>query len=286
MLTMHHVSKCLGGRTILHDIDLEVTQGVTGLLAPNGAGKTTLLNMIATLLYPTDGSIQWDGEDIVAMDDRYRGLLGYLPQHFGYYPSYSPRRFLTYIATLQSVRPSRIGNRVDELLQLVGLADVADKKMRTFSGGMIQRVGIAQALIHDPDLVILDEPTAGLDPRERVRFRNIIHELAADRTVILSTHIVSDLSTIAGHIVMLKNGTVHTNSTPEALVSALRGHVFEIPSAMPLLPGQRLLSEVQYGMETRQRVWSPTPVTEVADEGHVMMAQPNLEDVFLVTYGE
>lgn len=286
MLTLHHVSKHLGGRTILHDIDLELTQGVIGLLAPNGAGKTTLLNMIATLLYPTSGSIQWNGEDIVAMDDLYRGLLGYLPQHFGYYPNYSPRRFLKYIATLQSVRPSRVDGRVDELLRLVGLADVADKRMRTFSGGMIQRVGIAQALIHDPDLVILDEPTAGLDPKERVRFRNIIHELAADRTVILSTHIVSDLSTIAGRIVMLKDGTVHTNSTPETLISTLHEHVFEMPAAMPLLPGQRLLSEVQYGTETRQRVWSPTPVTDAAGVGRVMMVQPNLEDVFLVTYGE
>ncbi|OZG62260.1 ABC transporter, ATP-binding protein [Bifidobacterium lemurum] len=286
MLTLHHVSKRLGGRAILHDIDLELTQGVTGLLAPNGAGKTTLLNMIATLLYPTEGSIQWNGEDIVAMDDRYRGLLGYLPQHFGYYPNYSPRRFLTYIATLQAVRPSRIDVRVDELLRLVGLTDVADKKMRTFSGGMIQRVGIAQALIHDPDLIILDEPTAGLDPKERVRFRNIIHELAADRTVILSTHIVSDLSTIAGRIVMLKNGTVHANSTPEDLISALRGHIYEMPAAMPLPPGQRLLSEVQYGTQTRQRVWSPMPVDDAAVDGRVLTVQPNLEDVFLVTYGE
>ena len=181
------------------------------------------------------------------------------------------------------MRRARADKRIERLLGLVGLADVADRKMKTFSGGMVQRVGIAQALIAEPQLLILDEPTAGLDPKERVRFRNIIHELSADRIVILSTHIVSDLETIAGRIIMLKNAQVLRCDTPATICAELEGHVWEVPSGLPLGDGQKLLSEVQYGTETRQRIYSIQPL---AAGERIQPVTPNLEDAFLMIYGE
>ena len=298
MLTVEHVTKRFADATVLSDINLTFEEGVTGLLAPNGAGKTTLMKMMATLLFPTDGSIRWNGEDIIAMDDRYRGLLGYLPQEFGYYPNYSPKQFLRYIAALQGIRRARADRRIARLLDMVGLSDVADRKMKSFSGGMIQRVGIAQTLIAEPQLLILDEPTAGLDPKERVRFRNIIHDLAKDRIVILSTHIVSDLETIAGRIVMIKDHQVLRSSTPADICADLDGHVFEVPSGYSLGDGQKLLSEVQYGTATKQRIYSLDPIAadrlqSVASASpadavasSIVAVPANLEDAFLMTYGE
>ena len=204
-LSVEHVTKRFGKFTALEDITLSFTPGVYGLLAPNGAGKTTLIKLLTTLLFPTQGQILWEGEDIFSLGEHYRALLGYLPQQFGYYPSYSPRRFLRYAAALQCLPKAQGAARAEELLALVGLSEVMDKPMKTFSGGMLQRVGIAQAMLTDPAILILDEPTAGLDPRERVRFRNLLHSVARERIVILSTHIVSDIETIAGQIVMLRD---------------------------------------------------------------------------------
>ena len=280
MLTVDNVSKKLSGKTILHDINLEFDHGVYGLLAPNGAGKTTLMKLMTTLLFPDSGSIRLDGEDIMALGERYRGQIGYLPQDFGYYPGYTPRQFLRYIAALQGMPRHGLDARIDALLDMVGLSEAANKRMRTFSGGMIQRVGIAQALVHDPDILILDEPTAGLDPKERVRFRNIIHSLAADRIVILSTHIVSDLETIAGHIVMLRDGTVYTNASPADICSSMEGRIYEVAAGTPLAEGQRLLSEVQYGGETRLRIYSETPIA-----GGANAPAPNAPAIGLTTTG-
>jgi len=170
--------------------------------------------MIATLIHPDSGNITWNGQDIMVMDEDYRGLLGYLPQKFGYYPDYSAEDFLTYIAALQGIGHKRAKPLVKDLLETVGLKNQGKQKMKTLSGGMIQRVGLAQAMINDPELMILDEPTAGLDPRERVRFRNLVHALSRDRTVILSTHIVSDLETIADRVIMLKDGSLTWRPSP------------------------------------------------------------------------
>ena len=208
MLSIEHVTKKYGNFTALEDINLTFENGVYGLLAPNGAGKTTLIKLLATLLFPTEGNIYWEGQDILAMGSRYRGLLGYLPQEFGYYKNYSPEKFLYYMAALQGIGKKEAADKIDSLLELVALKDVQKKKLKQFSGGMIQRVGIAQAMLNDPKLLILDEPTAGLDHKERVRFRNLIHSLAKDRIVILSTHIVSDIETIAGQIIMLDRKSV------------------------------------------------------------------------------
>ncbi|PJM73278.1 multidrug ABC transporter ATP-binding protein [Bifidobacterium primatium] len=302
MLTVEHVGKELSGKLILHDINLGFTQGVYGLLAPNGAGKTTLIKLLATLLAPDAGTIRWNGEDVAAMGERYRGIIGYLPQDFGYYPNQSPRRFLKYIATLQGVPRAEIASRVDELLAMVHLEDQADKRMRTLSGGMIRRVGIVQALIHRPRILLLDEPTSGLDPKERVRFRNIVHNLADDHIVIIATHIVSDLETIAGRIVMLGGATVTCNDEPAAVCERLEGHIYEVPEGFVLHDGQLLLSEIQRGGATAKRIYSPDPIggrhpfpeasesaaasPEAASvrEGAVVPVPPSLEDAFLLAY--
>jgi len=217
MLSVNHVTKKYGNFLALEDITLQFDNGVYGLLAPNGAGKTTLIKMLVTLLFPTDGEILWNGVNILALDEKYRDVIGYLPQEFGYYKHYSPRKYLRYLAALKACPQKKTEERITELLELVGLADVADKKMRKFSGGMLQRVGIAQAILNDPRLLILDEPTAGLDPKERVRFRNLIQELSRDRIVILSTHIVSDIESIADYVIMFRDHKLFCCVPPEEL---------------------------------------------------------------------
>ncbi|MCI9443781.1 MAG: ABC transporter ATP-binding protein [Oscillospiraceae bacterium] len=280
MLSVEHVTKKYGGFTALEDVSLTFTPGVYGLLAPNGAGKTTLIKMLTTLIFPTSGQILWNGEDIHALDETYRGLLGYLPQEFGYYPGYTPRQFLRYASALQCIPRREAEERIDRLLRLVGLEDAANKKMRQFSGGMLQRVGIAQAMLNEPELLILDEPTAGLDPRERVRFRNLIHSLASDRTVILSTHIVSDIETIAGQIVMFRDHRLYCCDSPSAVCARFQGKVFEVPAGTAVQPGQFLLSERQGEHGAVVRLLCDAP-----PEGGVPVT-PGLEDAFLAIYRE
>lgn len=278
MLSIEHVTKKYGNFTALTDINLTFENGVYGLLAPNGAGKTTLIKMLTTLLFPTKGCIRWDGEDIIAMGEHYRGLLGYLPQEFGYYKNYSPKQFLRYIAALQCLERKKADQKIEELFELVSLSDVKHKKMKQFSGGMLQRVGIAQAMLNDPKLLILDEPTAGLDPKERVRFRNLIHSLSKDRIVILSTHIVSDIETIAGQIIMIREHQIFCSDSPSNICNMLRGRLYEVPANARLEATDFLLSECQGEQGTMYRV-----VTEKPPQG-ARRVLPNLEDAFLYIY--
>lgn len=280
MLTISNVTKKYGNFTALSDISLEFQNGVYGLLAPNGAGKTTLIKMLATLLFPTKGNILWDGEDIYAMDEKYRMILGYLPQKFGYYKNYSPRKFLMYLAALKGIAVKDAKLRVEELLNIVSLSEVTDKKMRKFSGGMLQRVGIASAMLNDPKILILDEPTAGLDPKERVRFRNIIHSLAKDRIVILSTHIVSDIETIANQVIMIKDHSLFCCETTVELCNRLTDKVFEITAGEEIKGDILLLGERQEGAKTMIRFVSELKVENAA------AVIPTLEDVFLYVYQE
>lgn len=227
MLTVQNVTKRFGSFTVLEDVSLEFSGGVYGLLSPNGAGKTTLMKMLVTLLFPTGGKILYNGTDIRALGADYRAKLGYLPQDFGYYRNSSPRQYLRYLSALKGIEKGAAEKRSDELLDMVGLPDVKDKKMKKFSGGMIQRVGIAQAMLNDPEILILDEPTAGLDPKERVRFRNILTELSKDRVVILSTHIVSDIESIANRVILIKDHAVYCDTDRDSLCDVLKGRVFE-----------------------------------------------------------
>ena len=280
MLSVEHVTKRYGAFTALEDISLTFTPGVYGLLGPNGAGKTTLMKMLSTLLFPTKGQILWDGEDILALGAEYRGLLGYLPQQFGYYPNYTPRQFLRYVAALQCIPKREAEERISRLLELVGLGADGDRKLKKFSGGMIQRVGIASAMLNEPRLLILDEPTAGLDPRERVRFRNLIHSLAEDRIVLLSTHIVSDVETIAGQIVMFRDHRLYCCDTPAKICSRFHGKVYQVPAGTTLGPDQFLLSEGQGEAGPVLRILTENP------PAGAVPAAPGLEDAFLAIYRE
>lgn len=203
-LMIDRVSKQYQNRIAVDRISANLQRGVYGLLGANGAGKTTLMRMLCGILKPTGGTISFDGIDV--SEEAYRAILGYLPQDFGYYPEFSATDFLLYLAALKGIPRAQAKRKARELLELVSLQDVGRKKIKTFSGGMKQRLGIAQALLNDPKLLILDEPTAGLDPKERVRFRNLIESLGRDSIVLLSTHIVSDIEHIADEVLMMKEG--------------------------------------------------------------------------------
>jgi ABC-2 type transport system ATP-binding protein len=205
-LIVRQLSKHYKDKIAVDEVTLRLTKGINGLLGANGAGKTTLMRMLCGTLTPTSGNISLDGLDVSSED--YRAVLGYLPQDFGYYPNFTGLDFLLYLAALKGLSKSHAKSKASELLELVGLKDVGKKKIKTYSGGMKQRLGIAQALLNDPWLLVVDEPTAGLDPQERVRFRNLIAELGKDTIVLLSTHIVSDIEPIADHLLMMSNGKV------------------------------------------------------------------------------
>lgn len=279
MLSLNNVTKKYGNFTALEDINLEFSSGVYALLAPNGAGKTTLIKMLTTLIFPTKGEILWNGDDIVGLDASYRDIIGYLPQDFGYYGNHSPREFLLYMSALKCIARDKAKQKTDELIDLVGLSDVRDKKMKKFSGGMIQRVGIAQAMLNDPQILILDEPTAGLDPKERVRFRNLISSLSKDRIVILSTHIVSDIETIASRVVMIKNHRLFTNDAPASICRTLMGKVYETDDIASVNSPYLALTEHQENGKTITRFASESYCSDVARS-----VSPNLEDVFLYIY--
>ncbi|MDW0112715.1 ABC transporter ATP-binding protein [Sporosarcina saromensis] len=283
MLVVKDVSKQYGDFTAIESINLEFSTGLYGLLAPNGAGKTTLIKMLATLISPTKGEILYNGKNISDMDDRYRELLGYLPQHFGYYKNYSPKQYLLYLAALKGMGKKEALHIIEELLEKVALSDVINKKMKKFSGGMIQRVGIAQALLNNPKILILDEPTAGLDPKERARFRHMLTDLARERLVIISTHIVSDIESIANEIIMIKNKRLLYKDSVENICSSLNGNVFETTIAYDQLEDFRLkhslLSEKQEYGNMRVRF-----IHKGEAERNWTVVPPQLEDVFLYEY--
>jgi len=215
------------GGAAVSDLDLALAPGIVGLLGPNGAGKSTLMRMLATLAKPTTGRILWNGVDIAREPDALRRTLGYLPQEFGVYPALSAREFLRYIAAVKGLPHSTTAARVDECLERVGLADAAGQRLGGYSGGMRQRVGIAQALLNDPQLLIVDEPTVGLDPEERMRFRHLLTDLAGERLVMLSTHIVSDVEASATMLAIMDRGRLRFHGTPEALIQQAQGCVWE-----------------------------------------------------------
>ena len=205
-LTVRDLSRYYKDKKAVDGVSLRLTEGINGLLGANGAGKTTLMRMLCGVLKPTTGSVALDGVDVSCED--YRAVLGYLPQDFGYYPDFTGLDFLLYLAALKGLSRPHTKRKAAELLELVGLADVGKKKIKTYSGGMRQRLGIAQALLNDPRLLIVDEPTAGLDPKERVRFRSLLTDLGRDTIVLLSTHIVSDVEHIADHMLMMSEGHI------------------------------------------------------------------------------
>jgi ABC-2 type transport system ATP-binding protein len=284
-LTICDLTKEFGSFRAVDRVSFTMTNGVYGLLGVNGAGKTTLMRMLTTLIKPTDGEILWDGQDVFKMDGQYRKLLGYLPQDFGYYPDFSIYDYLMYIASIKGIRPAAAKERVKELLKQVGLFRARHKKMKNLSGGMKRRAGIAQAMLNDPKILILDEPTAGLDPSERIRFRNLISELSGDRIVLLSTHIVSDIEYIANEILLMKDGCITISGTADEVVSSMPERVwtFSVPKAQidAYLKAYKVanIKTIPGGAELRV-------LSTVRPNSAAVEVEATLEDVFLYYFGE
>jgi ABC-type multidrug transport system ATPase subunit len=268
----------------LKDFSLEIKPGILGLLGPNGAGKSTFMRMLATITKPTDGKILWNEVDIVRSPDTMRAVLGYLPQDFGVYPNLNAVEFLEYMAAIKGLDSATARKRIDELLQVVNLRDAAKRPLGGYSGGMKQRVGIAQALLNDPQLLIVDEPTVGLDPEERVRFRNLLSDLSGERIVILSTHIVSDVEATATRIALVNKGRLLCESAPEDLLRELEGKVWEWTVAsddLPALKQNHIVSgTIRKSDGVQVRVVSVVPP---AAQAHCV--SPNLEDAYLYFIG-
>lgn len=284
-LELDGLTKEFGDFTAVNHINLTMTNGVYGLLGVNGAGKTTLMRMLCTLLKPTSGTICCNGKDIFGMDSEYRKLLGYLPQDFGFYPEFTVEDYLLYIAALKGIRPVVAKKRVKELIAKVGLSKAAHKKMKKLSGGMKRRAGIAQAMLNDPKILILDEPTAGLDPNERIRFRNLISELSEDRLVLLSTHIVSDIEYIANEIWLMKDGEILHKGSIDELINSMTETVWEC-----LVPKNRVSDFMEkYKISNMKSEINQVMLRIISHEKPVenaMRVEASLEDVFLYYFGE
>jgi ABC-type multidrug transport system ATPase subunit len=280
-LTINHLNKVYrGGVHALTDIDLVIPNGMFGLLGPNGAGKTTLMRILAGILHPTSGTIQVGAHN----DKTERGrtaikrLLGYLPQDLGVYPDLSAREFLDYVGILKGLDERKTRKlRIDELLELVSLSDVANRKLKTFSGGMKRRVGIAQALLNDPKLLIVDEPTAGLDPEERIRFRNLLADLGGDRIVLLSTHIVEDIAQTCRSLAIMNKSHITFQGSTIELANAARGRVWMVTTSGPKPEGDvTVVSTMNMGATVQYRV-----VGELTNPGYAIPVEPSLEDSYV-----
>lgn len=284
-LTFDRLTKKFHSTIAVDRFSYTMSNGVCGLLGANGAGKTTLMRMICTILQPTGGEILYNGNSIHSMGVKYCDILGYLPQNFGYYPDFSARDFMLYMASLKGIRGRAASRKVRELLEIVGLSEVSGQKVQAFSGGMKQRLGIAQAVLNNPKVLVLDEPTAGLDPKERIRFRNLISDLSRDKIVILSTHIVSDVEYIADQILMMKKGCLILSGHPAELVERASGMAW-----MLTVPEEAVgfyernacicnLRHTEKGVELRI----------VADEKpapEAVSAATNLEDLYMFSFAE
>ncbi len=279
-LELNHLRKEFKNKVAVSGLSLKMEEGVYGLLGANGAGKTTLLRMLCDILKPTSGSVLCNGAQIREMGGEYRRMLGYLPQEFGYYPDMKAERYLRYLAELKALPPELIGDKTEELLRMVELYEVRNKKIKTFSGGMLRRLGIAQAMLNDPEILILDEPTAGLDPKERIRFRNIISSFSRNRIVLLSTHIVSDVEYIADRILLMKQGELIRQGTLGQITEGIRGCVWECVAQ----GAQAEELNERYAVSNLRNCGDKVSLRIVAEEKPMQEAlcvEPNLEDAYL-----
>jgi ABC-2 type transport system ATP-binding protein len=282
-LLIENVSKQYKGSDVyaLRELTLDIGPGILGLLGPNGAGKSTLMRIIATITRPTHGKVRWDGADIAERPDEIREVLGYLPQDFGVYPNLNADEFLGYMAAIKGIAPEAAKDRIEDLLAFVNLTEARRRPLGEYSGGMKQRIGIAQALLNDPKVLIVDEPTVGLDTEGRVRFRHLLAELAGDRVVILSTHIVSDVEAAANDIAIIDRGRLLARSSPEELLRSVEGKVWDwvIPSAglTDAKQSHLISSIVRRGDGLHTRVVAET---RPADEARPS-SSPTLEEAYL-----
>ena len=284
-LQLQALRKEYGEKCAVNNVSANLAPGVYGLLGANGAGKTTLMRMICGVLKPTSGSIRLNGKTVEQLGEQYYTHLGYMPQDFGFYPDFTAREFMLYMAAVKGLDKRLAKKRTENLLHMVNLSDVADKKIKSYSGGMKQRLGIAQAELNSPSILILDEPTAGLDPKERVRFRNLISDFAKEKIVILSTHIVSDVSYIADTILMMKQGHFLLQEPMSTVTDSIRGKVWE------LLVDERMAAEYSrkfsvVNLHHENDMVRLRMIEETAPGENAQMVEPGLEDLFLYYFGE
>ena len=285
-LELKNITRVFGEKEAVKDVNIVFRPGIYGLLGANGSGKTTLMRMICGILQPSNGEIFYNGENILKVGDGYRAKLGYLPQDLGYYPDFTARDFMYYMAALKGIEKKEAREKIKVLFEQMNLANVARKKIRTFSGGMRQRLGIAQALLNEPDILILDEPTAGLDPKERAKFRNIVEKFAMEKIVILSTHIVSDINHIADIVLMMKKGEVILDMPLEETITLMNGKVWN--AVMKISESERLPSDCRV-VDIQNRDDGKVLVRIISEtkpiEG-VQSVQPSLEDLYLYYFQE
>ncbi len=283
-LTIDRLTRQFGPHIAVDRVSAHLVPGIYGLLGANGAGKTTLMRMVCGVLRPTSGEVLFDGVDIRRLGEAYRARLGYLPQDFGYYPDFTALDFMLYMAALKGIGRRQAKTAALDLLEVVGLGDAARMKIRAFSGGMKQRLGIAQAVLNDPDVLVLDEPTAGLDPKERVRFRNLIASFAQNKIVILSTHIVSDVEYIADEILVMRSGAFIMQGAPDAVTSQVAGKVWEChvdARTADAIAARFTVSNVHYAADGRAVV---RVVADAQPAPGALAVEPTLEDLYLYVF--
>ncbi len=282
-LEIQNLYKSYRDKDALKNINLTLNSGTYGLLGENGAGKSTLMRILTTVDFASKGSISFNGSDIIALDEEYRGVVGYMPQDFNVYPSFTAKDFLEYMGALKGISQEDLKVKIPEVLEFVNLSDVANKKVSAFSGGMKRRIGIAQAILNDPKILILDEPTAGLDPKERIRFANIISSMSKDKIVILSTHIVSDIEAIANNLIVIKTGEILQEGEINSMVSSIRGKVWET------LVTQEIFFELSKSRQIIRRKQEAEYIRvryagEVYDGVDNKSLEPNLEDYYMYVW--
>ena len=284
-LTLERLSKQFKNRIAVENVNAELTEGIYGFLGANGAGKTTLMQMICGIVAPTSGEVKLNGKNVTEMGEQFRDLLGYLPQEFGYTPGFTAEDFMLYIASVKGLDPRYARRRTRELMKLVSLEGDMKRKIRTFSGGMKRRLGIAQALLNDPKILIMDEPTAGLDPKERAYFRNVIAEMAQDKIIIISTHIVSDIEYISDQVILMKKGRFILQGTTEELTAEAEGMVWScrvpVREWAAFENSHTVVNSRNLGELVEARVISPERPCADAEE-----AEPTLEDLYLKCFSD
>ncbi len=279
-LQAEHLCKSYRKKEALKDINFKLEQGVYGLLGENGAGKSTLMRILTTVDFPTSGSVLYKGKNITEMNEDYRDLIGYMPQDYSVYPGFTAIGFLNYMGTLKGIPKDELKIKIPEVLEFVNLSDVANKKVRTFSGGMKRRIGIAQAILNDPQILILDEPTAGLDPTERIRFSNILSNMAKEKIILLSTHIVSDIEAIANRLIIINNGKITETGNIDTMVEGVAGKVWEATVTQDRMNDinkeKAVIHIKQAGKEVRIRF-----VGEALPDSQCKSVIPTLEDYYI-----
>ncbi len=283
-LRIERLFKSYRKKEALQDVSFTLRKGIYGLLGENGAGKSTLMRMLATVDFPTKGRICYDKRDIFAVDETYRSLIGYMPQDYNVYPGFTATDFLEYMGALKGIPQKKLKDRISEVLEFVNLSDAADKKVKTFSGGMKRRIGIAQAIMNEPQILILDEPTAGLDPKERIRFSNIISDMGKDKIVLLSTHIVSDIEAIASELIVMKKGNVLETGAVDTLVQQVKGKVWEAVVSQETYHRLRKERSVIHLKQMEKDV-QVRFVGEKYSDVKISQAEPTLEDYYIFAGG-